>query len=92
MNKAINRKTELFFYGIEPIKENSIEIIKIPLKNGANVNLKDKNEGTLIHKLAESKRYITVKLMRLLIVKGAKIDERDKNGYTPINEYMLFSW
>ena len=84
-------KTELF-YGIEPIKENSIEIIKILLKNGANVNLKDKNEGTLIHKLAgeQNKEQESKKLMRLLIVKGAKIDERDKYGYTPLMNICYF--
>lgn len=84
-------KTELF-YGIEPIKENSIEIIKILLKNGANVNLKDKNEGTLIHKLAgeQNKEQESKKLMRLLIVKGAKIDERDKHGYTPLMNICYF--
>ncbi len=84
-------KTELF-YGIEPIKENSIEIIKILLKNGANINVKDKNEGTLIHKLAgeQNKEQESQKLMRLLIIKGAKIDEIDKYGYTPLMNICYF--
>lgn len=52
------------------------------LSNGANPNLADKNKYTLLHKAAETGN---LKVVELLLRKGAAINITDINGNTPLS-------
>lgn len=77
--------------GYTPLMEtSSLEMVELLLKNGANVNAKNKFNYTPLHKAVfnfmgadpDEKQY--TKIVNLLIEKGANLDAQDGNGTTPL--------
>lgn len=77
--------------GYSPLMETSLlEMVELLVKRGANVNATNKFNYTPLHKavfnFVEDKRKEKdcVKILNLLLDKGAKIDAQDGNGNTPL--------
>jgi len=62
-------------------RARSLEMLKLLLENGANVNGKDTNGATL---LIESVRMGRIEVMRLLLDHGADIEAKDNEGMTAL--------
>lgn len=62
-------------------------VVELLLRNKANVNLKDKNDDTALHILAEkfTGRYETA---RVLLGYDADVNVKNKLGHTPISLAM----
>lgn len=77
--------------GYTPLMNTSLfEMVDLLVKRGANVNAKNKFNGTPLHKavfnFVEDKRREKdcEKILNLLLSKGADIDAQDNNGNTPL--------
>lgn len=68
------------------VNENEIEKVKKFILVGADVNLKDKCGMTALHFAAQVQ---SVEIASMLINSGAKIDEVDNNGNTPLSTAIL---
>lgn len=67
-------------------KGNSIEIIKLLLKNGAHVELKDKEGNTaLAYACKYSNICSSIEIIKLLIKKGANINSKNNIYWTPLH-------
>ena len=77
--------------GYTPLMEtSSLEMVQLLIKNGANVNAKNKFNYTPLHKAvfnfmgADPDEKQCEKILNLLLEKGADIDAQDGNGITPL--------
>jgi ankyrin repeat protein len=68
------------------VKENSLEITKMLLKNGANVKKKDKRGMTALMKVRNN-----VDMVNALIEKKENINEMDNDGNTALSHYVAYS-
>ena len=69
--------------------ETQLDLIKMLLKKGANVNEKDKNGVSPLHRAV---RFRSPKVVEFLIKKGADIDYADKrNASTPLHKAVVNS-
>lgn len=73
-------KTPLF-YAIFNGTDEQVNIIRILIENGANLNEQDLSGKTPLHYASELGR---VRCIPFLLQKGAKLDIRDKSGKTPL--------
>ena len=84
---VINKMIYTSYYNIDTYKNNirynldDINLIKYLLYHGADVNLKDKNEKTvLMRSILHRKHYIDY--VKILVENGADLNSQDKNGRT----------
>ncbi|RUS22547.1 hypothetical protein BC937DRAFT_88542 [Endogone sp. FLAS-F59071] len=67
---------------IEAIRKKSLEIIKLLLKAGANVNVCDKNGTWVLHHGANSQN---AQIVEILLNTGSSVNITDKDGHTPLH-------
>jgi ankyrin repeat protein len=72
---------------LEASKKGDVEKVKKLLKEGADVNAKDKYDMTPLHSAARNGH---IEVVKLLIEKGAYVNANDKNGWTPLH-FAAFS-
>jgi len=72
-------KTPIYF----AIKNKSINIIELLIKK-VDINIKDKNNETILHYICVLKDINLLPLIYMALKAGAKINERNKNGISPI--------
>ena len=75
--KKINTKYLLF----KSCCNGYLEIVKLLIKNGTNINKKDNSGSTPLIYACKS---IDVEIVKLLVKNGANINEKDDNGNTPL--------
>ena len=61
-----------------------LEILKLLLNNGANINLKDSSGQTALHRVALTPPQESLELMKYLIEQGADVNAQDIDGNTPL--------
>ncbi len=64
-------------------KEGQREIVKLLVEKGADVNAKDNDGQTVLHRAAYERNLDVVKW--LVEEKGADVNAKDNNGKTPVN-------
>ena len=74
------RKGEL---ALHQAAQNNPRIMPFLLKNGANVNARDKDGNTPLHWAGKS--LDSINAYRLLLEKGADVDATNNSGYTPLH-------
>ena len=57
----------------------NLEIAKVLLENGADPNIQDEYENTLLHRAVES-----IEKVKLLVKYGADINKKNSGGFTPL--------
>ncbi len=81
-----NRKAALheavYLCKSEKGKKNSLNIVKILIKYGANVNVKDNSGWTPLHIAAW---YSDLDIVKYLVEKGADVNAKDNLGQTPLH-------
>ena len=71
-------------YNGKPItksEKNDVELAKVVIDKGANINYKDRNGNTALHYCVYYKNY---ELMKYLVDNGANVNAQDNNGNTPL--------
>ena len=71
-------------YNGKPItksEKNDVELAKVVIDNGANIDDKDRNGNTALHYCVYYKNY---ELMKYLVDNGANVNIHDNNGNTPL--------
>ena len=71
-------------YNGKPItksEKNDVELAKVVIDNGANIDDKDRNGNTALHYCVYYKNY---ELMKYLVDNGANVNIQDNNGNTPL--------
>ena len=63
-------------------ENNSVEIVKFLLRNGADINAKDKNGWNPLHRAIW---FGKIEIVRVLIQNGAKINAKDNHGWSPLD-------
>ena len=81
IKKKWNNKNEALFYGI---KKEFLNLVKFLIKNGANVNTRDKKRRTILHKAYNTNNKNT-KLIKFLIGENTDVNAIDKDGCTPLH-------
>ncbi len=78
-----DREDDYRYYGkpITKSEKNDIELAKVVIDNGANIDDKDRNGHTALHYCIYYKNY---ELMVFLINNGANVNIQDNNGNTPL--------
>ncbi len=71
------RNTQLFY----AVYKGHLEIVKLLLEKGANVNAKDKYGDTPLLRATKQRH---LEIVKLLLDKGADVNEKDKYGDTPL--------
>jgi len=61
---------------------NNVEIVRMLIKTGADVNVKDRSDQTPLHYAAGKNN---LEIASLLIKAGADVNAKDKSGRTPLN-------
>ena len=75
------QKTPLF-YAIHNATEDQINVLRILLENGANINHQDLQGKTALHYAAELGK---TRCLPFLLQKGSNVDARDKHNKTPMD-------
>ncbi|MBP8639466.1 MAG: ankyrin repeat domain-containing protein [Oscillospiraceae bacterium] len=74
---------------IDAVLSNKEECIKMVIKEDADLNIKDMDTGfTALHYCAQNHDFLTAKT---LMEAGAKVDEKDTYGNTPLFKAVFFS-
>lgn len=71
-------------YNGKPItksEKNDVELAKVVIDNGADIDDKDRNGNTALHYCVYYKNY---ELMKYLVDNGANVNIQDNNGNTPL--------
>ena len=66
-----------------------VEVVRLLLDKGANVNTRDKHKSTPLQNAVQSGNLET---MRLLLDKSENVDERNKSGSTPLHKAAENEW
>ncbi len=74
---------------IDAVKEDSIGVFNVLLKQGANLNLSDEKGRTALHYAAQKNDIFYV---RNLVFAGADVTARDDNGLTPLCALYKEQW
>ena len=70
-------------YTVSPLYVGvKIEFFERFFKYGANVNSKDKNGNTVLHKVVQQSNVIVLSLIHFLLKKGARIDIKNNQGFS----------
>ena len=73
----------------EAVKNNDIEVAKILIKNGADVNIEDEDNRSLLHHAAMNG---LTQMAKLLINEGAIVDALDYWDNTPMDLAVCNGW
>ncbi len=66
---------------ITKFEKDDVELAKIVIDNGANIDTKDRNGHTALHYCVYYKNY---ELMQYLVYNGSNVNIQDNNGNTPL--------
>ena len=68
-------------------KHSRLENVKLLVKHGANINVRNKNGSTPLHTAIAVKNY---DIAHFLVLNGASLKTEDKWGYTPVEQLEKF--
>ena len=70
--------------------EYDIEIARVLIENGCDVNSKDNKKGTLLHHVMLERKATIVPIITTLVALGADVNAVDCDGYTPMDTLGFF--
>jgi ankyrin repeat protein len=81
LNEPFSKSLGVTYLAEAAAKIRNIDILKLLVEKGANVNAKDKKGGTPLHDAA---RFNTLEVVKFLVEKGAVVNAETAHKYTPL--------